>query len=99
MIAPDSAMTPKRRLTSYLVAAALAVALCLAWYGLNRLRVHYYEGAAEIRRGQSPYVLIIRGQVVVMWLALLAFAYLVLGGIYDMVHWLAARISPQRAGH
>jgi hypothetical protein len=88
-------LTLRNSLTSrwrvYLSGFLFMLALATVWFGLNQLRVHWYDQGVE--QGFSGYWYVVKAQDIIVWPFLVLLVILIGVAIYELSRWGARHIS------
>jgi len=74
----------------YFLALLSMLALATAWFGLNQLRVHWYDQG--VVRGFWGYRYAVEAQYVLVWPFLVLLVVSTAVAIYELLRWIARRI-------
>jgi hypothetical protein len=84
-----NALTSRWRV--YLLAFLFMLALATVWFGLNQLRVHWYDQG--VVQGFSGYRYVVKAQDIIVWPFLVLLVVLIGVAIYELLRWSVRHIS------
>ena len=84
-----NALTSRWRV--YLLAFLFMLALATVWFGLNQLRVHWYNQG--VLRGFTGYRYVVKAQAIIVWPFLVLLVVFIGVAIYELLRWSVRHIS------